>query len=55
MDYIDLKSVPFNISQAVVQTGKATGYEGRIDVTGSSNQFDHPERTLYHRAPIVLV
>jgi hypothetical protein len=55
MDYIDFESVLFSIFQAVVQTGKATGYEGRVNVMGSSDQFDRSVRSFYHGAPIALV
>ena len=53
MDYIDFESVLFNIVQAVVQAGKVTGYEGRINVMGSSDQFDRSVRGFYQSTPIV--
>ena len=55
MDYIDFELVLFNIFQAVVQAGKVTGYEGRINVMSSSDQFDRSVQSFYQSAPIDLV
>ena len=55
MDYIDFEPVLFNIFQAVVQTGKVTGYEGRVNAIASSDQFDRSMRSFYQSAPIDLV